>query len=101
LVDVGGFAGNDNKLFTVGSAFLNGNGLSYTLDGNNNGQGGNQVNVYFHNSQRGYTEFAPTVAYGSFSISPVPEPASWALMLGGLGVLTWNRRRHGTTIRSS
>lgn len=31
-----------------------------------------------------------------FSAAPVPEPASWALMLaGGLGVLAWQRRQAG------
>lgn len=33
-----------------------------------------------------------------FSAAPVPEPASWALMLaGGLGVLAWQRRQAGRT----
>ncbi len=32
---------------------------------------------------------------GSFAITPVPEPESYALLLSGLAVLAWARRRRG------
>jgi hypothetical protein len=35
----------------------------------------------------------PPVGITPFVITPVPEPQTWALMLSGLAVLTWLRRR--------
>jgi hypothetical protein len=34
---------------------------------------------------------------GAISVSPVPEPTVWAMMLGGLGLLGWVRLRRGST----
>lgn len=40
-----------------------------------------------------YTDAAQNFSAGSFTISAVPEPESYALMLGGLGLVGWMARR--------
>lgn len=38
--------------------------------------------------------FAPSgVFYDNISLAPIPEPSTYALMIGGLGLLGWMRRR--------
>jgi hypothetical protein len=93
LLAPGSIVGSDNKLFTAGPVFLSGGGIVFTISANNAGDGGNRVNVYFSGASTGYTENANPIQYGAFSITPVPEPSTWALMLGGLGVLAWSQRR--------
>jgi hypothetical protein len=39
----------------------------------------------------GYLSVRSTV--GAYGVTPVPEPATWALALGGLGALVWRVRR--------
>jgi hypothetical protein len=80
------FGGNDN-LLRVEAPWLTGLGVSFTLDGDNNGRGGNQVNVFFDRSpfaQR-HTEFNGAVGWGSFAVTPVPEPS--AALLAAVGLL--------------
>jgi hypothetical protein len=36
---------------------------------------------------------ADTIGTALFAIAPIPEPETYALMLGGLGVLAWAARR--------
>lgn len=41
----------------------------------------------------GFTKF--DVAVDNISISPVPEPSTYAMLVGGLGLIGWMRRRQG------
>jgi hypothetical protein len=89
-------ASNDNLLFVGGTALLSSQGFAFTVDGNpqQNGTGGTGVEVvYYSSAGGGYSERNLRVGFGSLTVTPVPEPSTWALMLGGLGVLAWSQRR--------
>jgi hypothetical protein len=82
------YGGNDNLLI-VEAPWLTGFGVSFAIDGDNNGRGGNQVNVFFDRSpfaQR-HTEFNGAVGWGNFAVTPVPEPSTSLLTAAGLMVL--------------
>ncbi len=97
----GTFFGNDNRLYP-NAPFLNSNGVSFTIDGNNNGRNpsGNQVNVYFTGSGA-YGEAVPTVGLGTLSVTPVPEPSTVLLAGAGLAVLLVAGRRRSQQTRRS
>jgi hypothetical protein len=93
------FGGNDN-LLRIEVPWLTGLGVSFTIDGDNNGRGGNQVNVFFDRSpfaQR-HTEFNGAVGWGSFAVTPVPEPSTELLAAAGLvGLIGVSRLRAART----
>jgi hypothetical protein len=82
------FGGNDN-LLRVEAPWLTGLGVSFTLDGDNNGRGENRVNVFFDGSPfaHRHTEFNGVVGWGSFAVTPVPEPSTELLAVIGLAAL--------------
>ncbi len=101
LIGPGGYLGNDNILFS-GFPKLDFAGFSFSTASNN-------VNVYF-NTNEGFGLAGNTYAIGfpggpdeaiSFSISAVPEPATWALMLigfAGIGFFAFHRAKKTATL---
>lgn len=48
---------------------------------------------------RGFSNIAvDTIALNNTIVAPVPEPASWALMIGGLGLVACTLRRRKTSV---
>ena len=95
LVAPGGYGGNDNLLFAT-EPLLDGNGFTFTLDANN-GNFGNQVNVYFSPA---YSEFDPDTDYGDFTVTAVanvPEPGvvAFGVIAAGsvLGMVARKRKK--------
>ena len=82
--------------FTTGGFFLDGSGVNFRTAGGTQVSFFNQSNnnVYRVNSQSPGGSF--TVNASSSAVAPVPEPATWALMLvgfGGMGYAMRSRRR--------
>ncbi len=88
-------AANDN-LYNVAAPFLTFNGFSFLANGNN-------YNVYAQNGvirACGVTPSCNGNQAATFDVTPgaVPEPASWAMMIGGLGIVGVAMRRRATTV---
>lgn len=54
---------------------------------------GDPFQISFGPDNKYYSSVSPNAGYGVVSLQPVPEPASYALLLGGLGLLGWVARR--------
>lgn len=80
------FAGADNTLFYPTTPYLSFDGTSFL------GSDGTSYNLYYSAGFGAYRIFTSTstfIAVTSFTLTPaaVPEPASWALMVGGFGLV--------------
>lgn len=58
---------------------------------------GDPFNISFGPDDKFYASVSPNAGFGSVSLQPVPEPSSYALLLSGLGVLSWAARRRRRT----
>jgi hypothetical protein len=97
LIAPNGYAGNSDLLYYPNDPLLDGNGLSFTVAGAGNDGFGN-VNLYSTSDYLGilYTENGATIGWGSFTVTPSPEPSTLGLLaLGGAGLCAWNKRRRG------
>ncbi|TDP63141.1 FxDxF family PEP-CTERM protein [Roseateles toxinivorans] len=54
---------------------------------------GDPFEIRFGPDDKFYASISGNPGYGSVSLQPVPEPATYAMLLGGLGVLGWAARR--------
>lgn len=75
--------------------------IGYTADAN---YYGNEEPTYVYNGPVGVASFQANFGYDafrtlSFDSGAVPEPASWALMLGGFGLVGGVMRRRRTAVR--
>ncbi len=97
MISPGGYQTNDNLLFYPAQPYFDYNGISFTVTGAGD-TGTHQVN--FFSFQGDYYEYVGSLATpGTLTITPavsgVPEPASGALLLagiGGMGAAFWRRR---------
>ncbi len=89
---------HDNVLYypATGSTYVDFSGLSFSTAGNSYNiyaaTGSNYGVLDFNSNPIGY----PNSVVASFSVTAVPEPASWALMLlgfGGLGLAAFGKSR--------
>jgi hypothetical protein len=108
---VNGYAANDNLLFVpaAGSptAFVDFGGISFNTSGpqfNLGGGGSNPSGTVLNDSANNPGGF-PVPTFGSnnvtLSVTAVPEPATWAVMLvgfGGLGVAMRSRRKQAAAV---
>jgi hypothetical protein len=74
----------------------------YQLTSNLQAIGRNNLSIFFNNTATMSFDLAPGTSMSSRSgvfLTPVPEPSSWALMVGGTGLLAWltGQRRGGAT----
>jgi PEP-CTERM motif len=87
------FEGSDNLLFPAGPTLVDANGISFGT------ASGVQGNIYFLTTgPKVYNALFSNhdSAVGSFTLTPVPLPASWSFMLLGLagigGVVLWRNK---------
>lgn len=89
------FGGNDNLLFPGGAQFVSGNGITFQT-------GSSTWNLYYSPANRTYTILSPTVVRQNVALSvmpaasAVPEPAAWAMMIVGMGLIGGVLRRRRT-----
>lgn len=83
---------------TVTCGFLTGSPFSDCGVGELSSSGGTQVTFYqgtilFHNDfTLDFQDFPPDFSFLAFGATPIPEPATLALLLGGLGAVLVRRR---------
>ncbi len=68
----------------------------YRLSSDLEAVGSNNMAIFFNNTATMSFELAPGMSMSSRSgvfLSPVPEPSSWALLAGGIGLLAWSTGR--------
>ena len=94
ITGLSGFQGSDNLYYTTGPAFLDGSGVGFTS------AAGQSASLFYQDSAQSYriTTVSPFAAgFVSATSSPaagaVPEPASWAMMLSGFGLVGAGLRR--------
>ena len=58
-------------------------------------QGHLSLTLFNHSNELMFTNLSLSVFAAAPVISPIPEPATWAAMLLGLGVLSWRRKTSG------
>jgi hypothetical protein len=93
ITGVTSFKGSDNMVFPVGPTFLDTNGIAFTTASGLKGDifllsaADNVYTAQFSNRD---------FAIGTFSLTPVPLPASWSFMLLGLagigGLALWRNK---------
>lgn len=90
--------GNYGNYFTTGPSFLDGTGTTFMT------ASGNRI-VFFNQSSNGIyrvNTFSPGssnfVNATSSLVAPVPEPATWAMMLLGFGAIGFAMRRRSAPI---
>lgn len=90
LIGPGGYFGNSNLLYYPNTPLLDNNGLSFMVAGE---LGDFPVNL-FSVGVDVYTEDGNGVGYGTFSVTPAPEPSTTGLLALGAVVLgAWTRSR--------
>ena len=89
-----GLFGADNLYYLTGPSFVDGSGLGFRTTA------GNQVNLFYQDSAPSYrvNTLSPftsafVTASSSAATAPVPEPATWALMIVGFGAVGGAFRR--------
>jgi hypothetical protein len=95
----GGFLGSNNLYYTTGPSFVDGSGIGFTTTG------GTFASLYYQDSIPSYrlTTTGPfatgfvTASSSQTATSAAPEPASWALMVGGFGLVGGAMRRRQRT----
>ena len=101
-VAINNATGNYGNYFTTGPSFLDGTGSTFSL------VNGGRV-TFFNQSSNGLyrvNTFSPGssnfVNATSSLVAPVPEPATWAMMLFGFGAIGFAmRRRPSLTLRAA
>ena len=92
--------GNYGNYFTTGNYFLDGSGVNITTASgialNFFNQSSN--NLYRINATNPFTTFY--VAASSSAVAGVPEPAAWALMVGGFGMVGAAMRQRRRAVAS-
>ena len=90
ITGLNGFLGSDNLYYLTGPSFLDGSGLGFTASD------GSQTSLYYQDFLSSYRITTFTGGFGTglvtatssaVAAAAVPEPASWALMLGGFGAI--------------
>ncbi len=86
--------GSYGNYFTTGGTFLDGSGIQFFT------QAGNDIRFFYQDtvSQYRVNTFSPgSSSYVTVTTSPVaaavPEPATWAMMIGGFGMIGFAARR--------
>lgn len=92
-----GLFGADNLYYLTGPSFVDGSGVGFRT------AAGNQVNLFYQDSAPSYrvntlNPFGSTfvTATSSRATAPVPEPATWAMMMAGFGVVGFAMRGRRT-----
>lgn len=86
-----------NNVLYMANPFLNTDGFVFhTLSGKSGNLWGNSPDNYTLGTWTPVAGFA--ISTGNASIAAVPEPASWALMLGGFGLIGSAMRRRSTSV---
>lgn len=80
--------GADEALITAGSSVATGIFDLWTLSSNNLAAGDYYVQV-----SGDLVSDAPASFGGAIMLAPVPEPETWGMLLGGLGIVGWLARR--------
>ena len=91
ITGLSGFQGSNNFYYTSGS-FVDGSGLGFTT------AGGTSASLYFASSAQRYqltttSPFSSGYVTATSSIAAVPEPATWAMMIGGFALAGVAMRR--------
>ena len=83
-----GLFGADNLYYLTGPSFVDGSGVGFRT------AAGNQVNLFYQDSAQSYrvntlNPFASVfvTATSSPATAPVPEPATWTMMIAGFAVI--------------
>lgn len=92
-----GLFGADNLYYVTGPSFVDGSGLGFRT------AAGNQVNLFYQDSAPSYRvntlnpfTTAFVTASSSAATAPVPEPATWVMLILGFGVVGAAIRRRAT-----
>jgi hypothetical protein len=100
------FSSTDSNKLTITNLFVN--GISYALTASASGQSATVGNVPIAfgvlNTIRvtGFTQGSGVYSgTATFAALPVPEPATWALMIAGFGVVGFAFRRRSTKVAFS
>ena len=102
ITGLSGFQGSDNLYYTTGPAFLDGSGVGFT------NAVGTSASLFYQDNASSYrittvNPFAAgfVTATSSPAAGAVPEPATWAMMLGGFALVgAGMRRRIGRAVQA-